>query len=84
MKQLEAVGFQTTRAAASLGAWDVIGINSSEEGPAARLIQVKCNRRPGRAEMETLRAFKVQGGVSKEIWVYKDGKPRDPIIEIVE
>ena len=77
MRMLEAQGFQTTRSSASLGAWDVIAV-----GPdGVRLVQVKCNRRPGRVEMETLRAFKVPpSGVSKEVWVFKDGKPREPII----
>ena len=80
MRMLEAQGFQTTRSSASLGAWDVIAVGLD----GVRLVQVKCNRRPGRAEMETLRAFKVPpSGVSKEVWVFKDGKPREPIIEFL-
>ena len=79
MKQLEALGYSCTRAAASLGAWDVIAIGADD----SRLIQVKCNRRPGREEMKKLRSFRCADNVSREIWVYKDGQPRDPIIEKV-
>jgi hypothetical protein len=79
MKQLEELGYRCTRAAASLGEWDIIAIGAND----TRLVQVKCNRRPGSAEMERLRAFECGALVSKEVWVYKDGKPREPIIEIL-
>jgi uncharacterized protein with GYD domain len=79
MKQLEALGYSTCRAAASLGEWDVIAVGEDD----VRLVQVKCNRRPGSAEMKRLREFKCGERVSKEVWVYKDGKPREPIIEIL-
>jgi len=79
MKQLEELGYRCTRAAASLGEWDIIAIGSND----TRLIQVKCNRRPGSAEMTRLKQFKCGERVTKEVWVYKDGKPREPIIEII-
>jgi uncharacterized protein with GYD domain len=79
MKQLEALGYSTCRAAASLGEWDVIAVGEDD----VRLVQVKCNRRPGSEEMTRLRAFRAPENCSREVWVYKDGKPRDPIIEIL-
>jgi len=58
---LEAVGYRVTRAAASLGEWDLIGI-----GPAdAVLVQVKVGRWPGRAEMEALERFPAPVGFRK-------------------
>lgn len=77
MKQLEELGYRCTRAAASLGEWDIIAIGPND----IRLVQVKCNRRPGSAEMGRLKAFQCSDNVSREVWVYKDGKPREPIIE---
>lgn len=53
MTLLEATGYRCTRAAASLGAWDIIGIGSTD----VVLVQVKTNQWPGTAEMETLRDF---------------------------
>lgn len=50
---LEAAGYRCTRAAASLGAWDIIGIGSTD----VVLCQVKSRDWPGTAEMETLRDF---------------------------
>jgi uncharacterized protein with GYD domain len=79
MKQLEDRGYRCTRAAASLGEWDVIAVGPSD----TKLIQVKCNRRPGSEEMGRLHAFQCGDLVSKEVWVYKDGRPREPIIEIL-
>jgi uncharacterized protein with GYD domain len=52
---LEAAGYAVTRAAASLGAWDLVGVSPS----GFVLCQVKTRDWPGSAEMETLRAFKV-------------------------
>lgn len=53
MRLLEATGYRCTRAAASLGAWDVIGIGAVGNV----LCQVKTRDWPSSAEMETLRDF---------------------------
>jgi Holliday junction resolvase len=50
---LEAAGYACTRAAASLGAWDIIGIGSAD----VVLCQVKTRDWPGAAEMEALNLF---------------------------
>jgi hypothetical protein len=78
MKVLEAQGYACSRSAASLGEWDVIAI-----GQDVRLIQVKANRRPGSVEMTRLRDFHAPPGCIKEIWIWKDGKPKDPLIEVI-
>ena len=53
MTLLETSGYRCTRAAASLGAWDIIGIGSTD----VVLVQVKTRDWPGAAEMETLHDF---------------------------
>lgn len=55
MRLLEASGYYVTRAAASLGAWDLVGIGSTD----VVLVQVKTRDWPGAAEMEVLEAFVV-------------------------
>ena len=52
---LEAAGYAVTRAAASLGMWDLIGIGSTD----VVLVQVKTRDWPGAAEMEALSTFRV-------------------------
>ena len=61
MRLLEAAGYSVTRAAASLGAWDVIGIASTD----VVLVQVKTRDYPGAAEMEQLRQFAVPPNARK-------------------
>jgi len=53
MALLEASGYACTRAAASLGAWDIIGIGSTD----VVLVQVKSRDWPGAVEMENLQGF---------------------------
>jgi hypothetical protein len=50
---LEAAGYRCTRAAASLGCWDIIGVGSTD----VVLVQTKTRDWPATAEMETLKAF---------------------------
>ncbi len=50
---LEAAGYRVTRAAASLGAWDLVAVGSTD----FVLLQSKSNAWPGTMEMETLRSF---------------------------
>ncbi len=80
MKALEVLGYSCTRAAASLGEWDIVAVGPED----VRLIQVKCNRRPGSEEMKRLRGFLCPDNVTREVWVYKDGKPKEPIIEVIK
>lgn len=57
MRLLEERGYKVTRAAASLGEWDLVAIGPRD----VLLIQVKVNRRPGRKEMKRLEEFQVPG-----------------------
>lgn len=62
MQLLERQGYRCTRAAASLGEWDIVGVGPID----VVLVQVKCTRWPGSVEMATLEAFVVPAvGVRK-------------------
>jgi len=53
IRLLEAAGYACTRAAASLGAWDIIGVGSTDFA----LVQVKTGDWPGSVETENLKLF---------------------------
>lgn len=61
MAVLEAAGYACTRAAASLGAWDIIGIGSAD----VVLVQVKTRDWPGTAAMEALKLFAAPANARK-------------------
>ena len=68
MAILESAGYNVTRAAASLGAWDLVGIGSTD----VVLCQVKTRDWPGATEMETLREFPVPPNARKPIHRWRD------------
>jgi len=79
MRHLEAVGYVCTRASASLGIFDVIGIGPQD----VRLIQVKAGTaRLSVPDREAIKALKVASSVSKELWRYPD-RARTPLIEVL-
>jgi len=81
IRVLEAAGYCCTRAAGSLGAWDVIAIGPGD----VRLVQVKSGKAPycSPAEREGLELFQVPPtGVRKELWRWRDWA-RAPEIEVV-
>jgi hypothetical protein len=61
MALLAKQGYRCTRAAASLGEWDIIGIGLAD----VVLVQVKCSRWPGSKEMAVLTGFRVPPGVRR-------------------
>jgi hypothetical protein len=67
---LEAHGYKCTRAAGSMGAWDIIAFDDSH----LRLIQAKCNSACSPAERATLAAFPTPPHTLKEIWRKDDRK----------
>jgi Holliday junction resolvase len=73
MAVLEAAGYACTRAAASLGAWDIIGIGSAD----VVLVQVKTRDWPGAAEMETLKLFPAPANARKLVhrWRHRQRLP---------
>jgi hypothetical protein len=68
MRLLEAAGYSVTRAAASLGAWDIIGIGSTD----LVLCQVKTRDWPGLAEMEVLKLFAAPPNARKLVHRWRD------------
>jgi Holliday junction resolvase len=68
MQLLEATGYACTRAAASLGAWDVIGIGTAD----IVLVQVKTRDWPSSEEMEQLRIFRAPTNARKLIHRWRD------------
>lgn len=68
IRLLEAAGYACTRAAASLGAFDIIGIGSKD----VVLVQVKTRDWPGAVEMETLREFPAPPNARKLIHRWRD------------
>lgn len=65
---LEAQGYRCTRAAASLGEWDIVAVGVTD----VVLVQTKSNRWPRSEEMARLLSFHVPVGVRKEIHRWKD------------
>lgn len=68
MRLLESLGYSCIRAAASLGAFDVIGIGQAD----VILLQVKSNRWPHEAEMETLKDFRCPANCRRLIHRWRD------------
>lgn len=78
IRLLEAAGYLCTRAAASLGAWDVVAIGPLD----VIVVQVKSNDWPGSVEMETLRGFRVPPGVRKLVHRWRDRQHTPDVREV--
>ena len=78
MRLLEDAGYRCTRAAASLGVFDIIGVGEAD----VALVQVKSNRWPGNAEMQTLREFKAPPGCRKLVHRWRDRKRVPDVREV--
>ena len=78
MALLEAAGYATTRAAASLGAWDIIGVGSTD----VVLVQVKSNAWPGSVEMEALHGFKTPPNCRKLVHRWRDRQRQPDVREL--
>jgi Holliday junction resolvase len=68
MQLLETAGYSCTRAAASLGAWDVVAIGSQD----VILLQIKTRDWPGSVEMETLKNFPCPPNCKKLVHRWRD------------
>jgi Holliday junction resolvase len=78
MRDLEADGFYTIRAAGSFGMFDIIAINAL----GIRLIQVKTNYDASPVEREAIALFDQHPpNTIKEIWIFKDREPK--VIKII-
>lgn len=76
---LEATGYRCTRAAASLGTWDIIGIGSTD----VVLVQVKTRDWPGLAEMETLKEFPTPANCRKLVHRWRDQQRMPDLREVL-
>ncbi len=65
---LEAAGYRVTRAAGSMGEWDLVAISSAD----VVLVQVKTRDWPGTAEMETLANFPAPPNARKLVHRWRD------------
>lgn len=68
IRLLEGQGYTCTKAAGSLGLWDIIGIGTID----FVLVQVKSNAWPGSVEMEALRAFLAPPNARKVVHRWRD------------
>lgn len=78
MKLLEAAGYSCTRAAASLGVFDVIAISATD----IVLVQVKSNEWPRSAEMETLKLFTAPPNARKLVHRWRDHQSTPDVREV--
>jgi Holliday junction resolvase len=76
---LEAQGYSVTRAAASMGAFDLIAVCARH----VLLVQVKSNRWPRAAEMSQMRAFCAPKNARKVIHRWRDRVPA-PDVRVLE
>jgi hypothetical protein len=65
---LETAGYAVTRAAGSLGAWDLVGIGPTD----MVLLQVKSNRQPAPAERKALKLFPCPVNCKRLVHVWHD------------
>lgn len=78
IRLLEAAGYRCTRAAASLGVWDLIGVGSTD----VVLVQVKTRDWPGAAEMETLALFPIPANCRKLVHRWRDRQRQPGVREL--
>ena len=79
MALLESSGYRCTRSAASLGAWDIVGIGSTD----FVVCQVKTRDWPGTVEVECLRDFRVPMNCRKIVHRWRDRQRLPDVKEIV-
>lgn len=75
---LEAAGYRCTRAAASLGAWDIIGIGATD----IALVQVKTRDWPGFEEREILAEFPAPANCRKLVHRWRDRQRLPDVMEL--
>ena len=68
IKLLESAGYACTRAAASLGVFDIVGVSATD----FVLVQVKTTNWPGTAETEAIKLFKAPSNAKKLIHRWRD------------
>lgn len=80
IRLLESAGYACTRAAASLGAWDVIGIGATD----VVLVQVKTRDWPGAEEIARLKRFAAPANARKVIHRWRDRREQPDVLDLGE
>jgi Holliday junction resolvase len=75
---LEAAGYAVTRAAASLGVFDLVGIGSTD----VVLVQVKTRDWPGATEVEAIKLFPCPPNARKIIHRWRDRQRLPDVREV--
>ena len=75
---LEAAGYRCTRSAASKGAWDIVGVSSTD----FVLVQCKSNRWPNTVEMEAMQLFPAPPNARKIVHLWRDRQHRPDVREL--
>jgi hypothetical protein len=78
IRLLEAAGYACTRAAASLGTSDIVGIGSAD----IVLCQVKTRDWPGAVEMEALKTFPAPANCRKLLHRWRDRQSTPDVREV--
>jgi hypothetical protein len=78
IRLLEAAGYACTRAAASLRAWDIIGVGSTDFA----LVQVKTRDWPGSVENENLKLFPAPANCRKLVHRWRDRQRQPDVKEL--
>jgi hypothetical protein len=78
MAILESAGYACCRSAASLGAFDIIGIGSND----IVLCQVKTRDWPGAVEMETIRMVPAPANCRKLVHRWRDRQRQPDVREV--
>jgi Holliday junction resolvase len=78
IKLLEGAGYAVTRAAASLGVFDLIGVGTVD----FVLVQVKSNRWPSSEETASIKAFICPPNARKLVHRWRDRQPQPDIKEL--
>ncbi len=78
IRLLEAAGYACTRAAASLGTFDIVGIGLTD----VILVQVKSNDWPGTLEMEAMKLFRCPANARKLIHRWRDRQALPDVREL--
>lgn len=78
IRLLEASGYLCCRSAASLGAWDIVAVSSTD----VCLVQVKSSQWPGTVEMEVLKNFPVPPNTRRLVHRWRDRQRMPDVREL--
>ena len=78
MRLLESAGYACSRAAASLGVFDIVAIGSTD----VALVQVKTRDWPGTEELEEIRSFPAPANCRKLVHRWRDRQRLPDVKEV--